>query len=130
MFLNARTSVSLQEVHQTFRIFPGIFEFSEWTIQAPSHDLRIVIIYPPQTDADDVWIPTNMFFSEFCDYLETVFMCKEQLMVEGDFNFHMDTLDNGDAIKMLDIFKSLSPQQHVVSPIHVHGHTLDLAITR
>ena len=57
-------------------------------------------------------------------------MCKEQLMVEGDFNFHMDTLDDSDAIKMLDIFKSLIPQQHVVGPIHVHGHTLDLAITR
>lgn len=54
------------------------FEVSEWTVQlASSYDLRVVIMYRPQSDADDRRIPTSTFFAEFCDDLETVVLCSE-----------------------------------------------------
>ena len=107
------------------------FEFSEWTVQqASSHDLRVVIIYRPQSDSDDRRIPMSSFFTEFSDYLKTVVLCKEQLVVVGDFNIHVDVPNNSDSTKFLDILESFSLQQHVVGPTHIHGHTLDLVITR
>ena len=69
------------------------------------------------------------FFNDFSDYLETVFLCKEQLVIVGDFNIHVDVLSNGDSTKFRDLLESFSLQQHVVGPTHIHGHTLDLIIT-
>ena len=67
------------------------FEFSEWTVQqASSHDLQVVIIYRLQLDSDDRRIPMNIFFTEFSDYLETVVLRKEQLVLVAAFNIHVD----------------------------------------
>ena len=70
------------------------------------------------------------FFTEFSDYLENVVLCKEQLVVVGDFNIHVDVPNDSDSSKFLDLLESFSLQQHVVGPTHIHGHTLDLVITR
>ena len=67
------------------------FEFSEWTVQqTSSHDLQLVIIYRLQSDSDDRRIPMNIFFTEFSDYLETVVLRKEQLVLVAAFNIHVD----------------------------------------
>ena len=43
------------------------FEFSEWTVQSASHNLRIIVIYrPPYSDEHRVTMST--FFAEFADY--------------------------------------------------------------
>ncbi|KAL9957977.1 hypothetical protein ACROYT_G034937 [Oculina patagonica] len=70
------------------------------------------------------------FFTEFSDYLETIVLCKEQLVVVGDFNIHVDVPDDSDSTKFLDLLESFSLQQHVMGSTHIHGHTLDLVITR
>lgn len=67
------------------------FEFSEWTVQqASSHDRRVVIIYRLQSDSGDRRIPMNIFFTEFSDYLETVVLFKEHLVLVAAFNIHVD----------------------------------------
>ena len=106
------------------------FEFSEWTVQLPSsHDLRVVILYrPPYSDEHKV--TTSTFFVEFCNYLESIVLSKEQLLIVGDFNIHVDVLDDNDSIKLLDLLESFGLQQHVSQATHTHGHTLDLIITR
>ena len=107
------------------------FEFSEWTVQlASSYDLRLVIVYRPQSDSDNHRILMTTFFNDFSDYLETVILCKEQLVIVGNFNIHVDVLSNSDSIKFRDLLESFCLQQHVVDPTHIHGHTLDLIITR
>ena len=107
------------------------FEFSEWLIQfSSSHSLRLAIIYRPQNDADAIRIPTSTFFSEFSEYLESVVMCEEQLIIVGDFNIHVDIPEDTETIKLLDLLESFCLQQHVEGPTHIHGHTLDLIITR
>ena len=106
-------------------------EFSEWTVWlASSYDLRLVIVYQPQSDSDDHRIPMNTFFIDFSDHLETVILWKEQLVIVGDFNIHLDVLSNSDSTKFRDLLESFCLQQHVVGPTHIHGHTLDLIITR
>ena len=76
-------------------------------------------------------VPISTFFSELADYLESVVLCQEQLLISGDF--WMDHLDNAvdtDAIKLIDLLESYGLQQHVTCPTRKHDHTNDLIITR
>ena len=106
------------------------FEFSELIVQQPSsHNLRVIILYrPPSSDVHRVLIST--FFSELADYLESIVLCQEQLLISGDFNIHVDNAEDTDARKLIDLLESYGLQQHVTSPTHKHDHTLDLIITR
>lgn len=105
------------------------FEFSEWSVSCSNHKLRILIIYrPPYSEENPV--PTSTFFTEFADYLESVILSPEELLITGDFNIHVDNPDNVDARHLLELLDSMALIQHVASPTHVSGHTLDLIITR
>ena len=70
------------------------------------------------------------FFKEFSHYTESIILSKEHLLILGDFNVHVDVLSDPDTRKFLDLLYSLGLEQHVDQPTHIHGHTLDLAITR
>ena len=54
----------------------------------------------------------------------------EHLVITGDFNLHLDCTTNNDTMRFMELLDSFSLQQHVNVPTHVHGHTLDLIITR
>jgi len=103
---------------------------SEWTVtSSSSHNLRVVIIYrPPYSDEHKV--SANVFFTEFSTYLESILLSKEQLLITGDLNIHIDAVDDPDSLKLLDLLESVGLRPHVSQPTHVHGHTLDLIITR
>ena len=72
-----------------------------------------------------------MFFEEFSQLIEHLMEDYiYPLVVAGDFNFHVDDLNHRDALKFTDLLESVNLIQHVKSPTHRHGHTLDLIITR
>ena len=106
-----------------------LFEFSEWTVQSASHNLRIIVIYRPPY-SDEHRVTTSTFFAEFADYVETILLSKEGLLILGDFNIHIDVAGDSDANKLSDFFESVGPQQHVEQYTHVQGHTLNLIISR
>ena len=75
--------------------------------------LRLVIIYRPLYSAKHA-VTTSTFFTEpFTDYLESLVMSSEPLIILGDFNIRMDL-----------------PHAACLSTTHELGHTLDLIITR
>ena len=45
-------------------------------------------------------------------------------------NIHVDVPDDPDAITVLDLLECMGLAQHVITPTHRSGHTLDLIITR
>ena len=48
--------------------------------------------------------PTSIFqFSELADYLESIVLCKEQLLISGNFDIHVDNAVVSDAIKLIDL---------------------------
>ena len=53
-----------------------------------------------------------------------------QLMIVGDFNYHMDSATDSNSVSFLNVISSLNLQQHVQFPTHTSGHTLDLVLTR
>ena len=105
------------------------YEFAEWIVSSPPHKIRLVIVYrPPYSENHQA--PTNVFIDEISDYLESLLLYKEQLLVTGDFNFHIDKLQDPDSLKFLDLLRSFGLQQHVTEATQLHGHILDLLITR
>ena len=72
-------------------------------------------------------VPISTFLLELADYLESVVLCQEQLLISGDFNIHLDNAVDTDAIKLIDLLESYGLQQHVTRK---HDHTNDLIITR
>ena len=52
------------------------------------------------------------------------------LLINGDFNFHMDVSTDTNANTFKDQLESAGLKQHVDGPTHRSGHTLDLIIDR
>ena len=71
---------------------------------------------------------TSIFFDEFSSLLESVSLSSVDVIITGDFNLHVDSLENSDGRKMLDLIYSFDFEQHVSESTHSHGHTLDLLI--
>ncbi len=53
-----------------------------------------------------------------------------QLIILGDFNFHVEERENSLAAKFINLLESFNLNQNVVGSTHQRGHTLDLIITR
>ena len=108
----------------------GSFEASEWLVNpAATTRLRVVIVYRPPYSVKHP-VSTSTFITEFSDYLESLVMSSEPLLILGDFNIHMDLPDDTDCRNMCDLLVSMGLKQHVLQPTHERGHTLDLIITR
>lgn len=107
------------------------FEYMDMTLKSVTKVLRVILLYwPPPSKANKLSCDT--FFSEFTALLE--FLMPEQgcaeLLIAGDFNFHVDDQNNMDAMKFLQILHSFNFTQHVNVATHKKNHTLDLIITR
>ena len=105
------------------------FEVSEWLVVFGSVRLRVAIVYRPTYSAEHP-VTTSVFFHEFSVYLELLVMCNELLLICGYFNIHMEVPSNADTIRLKNLLNSMGLVQHVKRPTHIHGHTLDLIITR
>ena len=108
----------------------GSFEASEWLVNPTATTrLRVVIIYRPPYSLKHP-VSTSTFITEFSDYLESLVMSSEPLLILGDFNIHMDLPDDTDCRNMSDLLVSMGLKQRVLQPTHELGHTLDLFFTR
>ena len=105
------------------------FEFSQLNIHHDNFRMRLLIIYRPQYSADHP-VTINTFLQEFAEYLESIILSPEPVIIVGDFNIHVDVKDDPDAMKFADLLSSLGLNQLVSEPTHIHGHTLDLVISR
>ena len=72
----------------------------------------------------------STFLDEFTNLLSDASLAKGQLLVVGDFNFQMDIPNHPDSENFLNLLDTFSLKQHVRSPTHRLGHTLDLILTR
>ena len=96
-----RNSSSLPRLTSCQKIGVGekeSFKFSEWIVQRPSSYypyLRFVVFdWPPYSVHR---LPISTFFSEFADFLESIVLCQEQLLISGDINIRVDDVVDTDA---------------------------------
>ena len=84
------------------------FEFSEWNIKSGSQRIHLIVIYRPPY-ADNHPVTTSVFLTEFTEFLESVILSTDPLLITGDFNIHVNAADNPDAIKLDSRNTSLVP---------------------
>jgi hypothetical protein len=91
--------------------------------------LRLAVIYRSwPTKANG--FRNSVFFDEWGSFLTKYVTFGGDFMMVGDFNFHVDDLDNDrDAHRFMSMLEDCGMTQHVAEATHVHGHTLDLIIT-
>ena len=62
--------------------------------------------------------------------LEEVVVCSEELLIIGDFNFHMGDTADRYAAQFGSLLELFNLKQHVTVPTHRSGNILDLVISR
>ena len=71
----------------------------------------------------------SSFFSEFSDMIAGWQSDKRELLVLGDFNFHMNKPELSSTKKLKGILNMFNLNQLVSKPTHIAGNILDLVIT-
>jgi len=93
------------------------FEFSEWGVSFKSLRVKLSIIYrPPYSAAHPVSLST--FFQDFAEYLESIILPSEPLIITGDFNIHVDVVDDPEACEFADLLTPMGLKQHVIQATH------------
>ena len=71
------------------------------------------------------------FFNEFKDLLENIVTTHLDIYILGDFNLHRFLgVSDSNIQRFNEILKCFNLKQHVNFSTHVHGHWLDLLITK
>ena len=101
------------------------FEFLEITLSLHLQNIRMAILYRPGHPGTD-----RAFMEEFGQFLEILSVCREKLVICGDFNYWPDNPSlkpyTNEFMSLLDI-NNMS--NYVQVPTHVSGHILDLLLT-
>ena len=104
-------------------------EYMDLDISYGKSSTRLVTIYRPPPSKKNRVTPT-IFFNEFSILLEMLTLAPGYLLINGDFNFHMDVPRDASASAFEDLLESAGLKHYVVGPTHWSGHTLDLIIDR
>ena len=89
--------------------------------------LRIFGIYRPPPSVKNK-LTVNQFLSEFQDFLIEKTLLPSQAIFAGDFNFHVDDVNNNFSNKFLGMIESFNLYQQVREITHEKVHILDLVI--
>ena len=104
------------------KITPDL-EYAKWKVTSSKSFLNIFGIYRPP----DSSIP--QFLDIFMELLVDIVTSNTNLVVLGDFNIHVNKIDDPNAGIILDPVTALSLMQHVEGPNHRSRNCLDLIFT-
>ena len=105
------------------------FEYMDVTISSSATSFHLVVLYRPPPNNKNK-LTSSLFFNDFSSLLEILTVGSTQLLLTGDFNVHVDVVNDRDAVKILNLLDTYNLQQHVREPTHTCNHTLDLLISR
>ena len=75
------------------------------------------------------FVPPSVFLEEFSEFIEVLSVAKEDWVISGDINFHLETAEYNVSL-LEDIFDTFGLSQYVNFPTHNLGHTLDFILAR
>jgi exonuclease III len=104
-------------------------EIMETTININARRITCITIYRPES-SDIHKYTMSTFFAEFENLLTHYILTKDELLIIGDFNFHMNKPDRPNVKRMTEVLGTFDLIQHVTKPTHKLGNTLDLIITK
>ena len=104
------------------------FEFATWECSVASTNLAFTGIYHlPYSDRNKC--TDAMFLDDWAEFLESLLTEHTNNIICGDFNLHIDDLNNPDAQVFLHMVNAFGLNNNVTFPTHQSGHTLDLILS-
>ena len=100
------------------------FEHINVSVKSPGCSLNIIVIYRPPSTC------INQFTDELSTLLEQLVLSSGYLLIVGDFNIHVDDVENSESANFLALIDSFDLRQMVSFSTHINGHSLDLVIVR
>ena len=117
--------INQKSVHHTFvsTLVFSTFEYIGSIITSKNNSFKLFVVYRPPSSS------MFTFFTEFESLLEFHISSKVDLLIVGDFNIHVDELNDSNALHFLKLLNTFNLCQHVSLPTHNSGLILDLIIT-
>ena len=102
---------------------PAVSSFEALCIKlsVASSSFTILTIYRPPKSK----IPVSVFFDEFSSLLEILATSPSELIITGDFNFHVDDPTSPGVSSLHAVFDTFDLTQLVSFPTHTDDHTLE-----
>ena len=94
------------------------FELMGLHISNGPQSTRLIVVYRPPPNTKNGYI-TSEFLAEFSQLMDSMAMDTSNLLVAGDFKFHMDNLSNNDTRRFLDLLEVADLKQHVEGARHM-----------
>ena len=104
-------------------------EIMEFLLTLKSRKITIVHIYRSESSPQHRYT-MQTFFREFNELMAHYNLSKNELIIGGDFNIHVNKPADTNTKKLNSILNTFGLIQHITEPTHEHGNTLDLLITR
>ena len=98
------------------------FEYHAIVLKCQPPVLSVTVYRPPKQ------CPT--FLTDFSELLSIIHTNYDKIIITGDFNIHVDNVNNSKARDFMDLLNSMDFTQHITEPTHNRDHTLDLVITK
>ncbi|KAL5251958.1 hypothetical protein ACHWQZ_G014934 [Mnemiopsis leidyi] len=105
------------------------FEVLECVLKGDDNMLRLSVVYRSTQSKNYDGTKVSKFMQEFDEYLDTLVGKSGSPIICGDFNFHVENNTNSTAINFISLCESKGFIQHIQSPTHISGGTLDLIFT-
>ena len=98
------------------------FQFAMWKVSCKVYTIIIIGIYhPPYLTVNQC---TNaMFLDEFTEWQPDQLVKYKNVMIAGDINFHLKSIDDPDATTLKDTLDALGLTINNNFPMHRHGNT-------
>ena len=85
------------------------------SVKSPGCSLNIIVIYRPPSTC------INQFTDEFSTLLEQLVLSSGYLLIVGDFNIHVDDVENSESANFLALIDSFDLKQMVSFSTHING---------
>ena len=105
------------------------FEHLALNLNDTGRTVTLIIIYRPEPTSANRYAMSD-FFDEFTQFSSELQCNDKELLIVGDFNFHVNKPDQPIVKKFNEVLDMFGLTQHVKGATHIAGNTLDLVITR
>ena len=101
------------------------FEHLELLLKSNGKWARLIILYRPPPSVKNK-LNVGACMADFTVLLEGLSISTGELVLMGDFNFHVENHENDQhAQQLLSLIDAFGLIQHVRQPTHLRGHTHD-----
>ena len=104
-------------------------EYAIWRYTIRNKPIHIIGIYHPPPKGKHS-TTNGMFIDDITELLTNKLPQYQDSILLGDFNVHIEDQTNADAVIFNKTMSVLGLEQHISSPTHVRGNTLDLIFTQ